>query len=580
MRPYSVEIFDRGLNFLYTTLLDADEFVYRFDLMDPVKNTIMVPKDFKPAALRPNEPTAPYGWYIRIFRPGEEYQGYISGFEAGEVQNKITFSQMITLFDISCYVDVAEELAATIENYIKTLIIAEFVNNSDSLHITGLTAARISTTTSTTGSFEYQDTDDEYTVIDLLDDLIYPAFTTYSIVTDVTFDPQTKAINVTIGRNTSAAVTIEADLPNVIDAEYTIRKSSKEVNRLDIYDSDTEPPTIYSYYLHPGGSWNTTDNNRIYPVVNNITVIKGRTLARKVVDKRYNLLLRKISAYADYDGTLSASQITELNTAISTFLPKYLEYFGYPANGAEAVNGRFVNYDQTDTTETNAPIPDEAENVKVASYTYDIVAAKKSKVALKAQLHFTPYSSWNQFWIETDTPYITMDYGSDDAGDDGTTNHVRVTATIRMINYEYYNLIRDQAGDWVIGYKYPAANATMSVHFTHAMAKKAFEEYKKTDEYAAEVEAVYGQTADEVMQEKAAEIFGRNRYSNLIELQTISNDSMVKPLELTLGRTANVIHDGVQYSTILSGREVDRGKTLLRFGTIRLELTSYLKGRY
>jgi hypothetical protein len=49
---------------------------------------------------------------------------------------------------------------------------------------------------------------------------------------------------------------------------------------------------------------------------------------------------------------------------------------------------------------------------------------------------------------------------------------------------------------------------------------------------------------------------------------------------MQMGRIVEIIHDGVIYNSVLSGREVASGVIKLIFGTIRLELTSYLKGRY
>ena len=571
MRPYNVEIFDRSLNFLYTTLLDADDFVYRFDLMDPVKNTIEVPKDFNPAEIRPDDPTAPRGWYIRIIRPGEEYQGYISGFEAGETNNKITFSQMITLLDINCLVRAWEVSGAPIEYYIKTMILAEFVNNVDSLHITGLSESTISTTTDTFGTFEYQDTDDDYVKIDLLDDLIYPAFVTYDIVTNVFFNPQAKTINVEIGKNENTAKTIEADLPNIIDADYTIRKSSKEVNRVDVYDLAKDPPSLNSFFLHSDGSWNATDNDRVYPVINSILAVDGYSLAKKVVDNKYNAQLAVMSLYSKYEGTLSASQISALNTAVAMLLPLYISTCGFPGTAIGTItNGTVVSYN-ADPKETIRP----TGPIVVASYSYDIAAEKWNVTTRQVRLVFTPKVELNTEWDESQPVYVDRTNGYD-----YSNNHVRTTATVRMINYDVTNLHFDP--DWGI-FQYaihPSADISVTVYFTYELAQKGFNEYRKTAAYEAEVQAAYSTATYMAMEEKAASLFERNKYSNLIELQMLRDDGMVKPMEWEMGRTANVIHDGVQYSTILSGREVDKGKALLRFGTIRLELTSYLKGRY
>jgi hypothetical protein len=198
MKPYNVEIFDRNLNFKYSALLDADDFSASEDAMDPVKNTVNLPKDFVPLQLDPTDPRAPRGWYVRILGEEMEVQGIVTAFESDEEKGRLTFSQMITRLDLNMLVGVGDISASnSIESYIKQLITAEFINSADAKQvIPGLTT--VTTTTSTTGTFDYTDTDDETAIIDFLDDIVYPAFELYSIVTNVRFDPQTKTINITI----------------------------------------------------------------------------------------------------------------------------------------------------------------------------------------------------------------------------------------------------------------------------------------------------------------------------------------------------------------------------------------------
>jgi hypothetical protein len=111
-------------------------------------------------------------------------------------------------------------------------------------------------------------------------------------------------------------------------------------------------------------------------------------------------------------------------------------------------------------------------------------------------------------------------------------------------------------------------------------ASTAISDYKKTSAYEAEIQAIYSQAVATAMYQRAKALFAKNKYSNLITLSVLSNDTLVNPLTIPIGATAQIIHKGTVFNSILSGRQTGNGLTTLTFGTVRLELTSYLKGRY
>lgn len=77
-------------------------------------------------------------------------------------------------------------------------------------------------------------------------------------------------------------------------------------------------------------------------------------------------------------------------------------------------------------------------------------------------------------------------------------------------------------------------------------------------------------------QSEAHNVFGNLAYSNLIELTMLNGDTLVRPEEMEFGQVVRILSDGVEYSSILTGRE--RGKnTKLIFGTVRLDLTKILR---
>lgn len=78
--------------------------------------------------------------------------------------------------------------------------------------------------------------------------------------------------------------------------------------------------------------------------------------------------------------------------------------------------------------------------------------------------------------------------------------------------------------------------------------------------------------------DKAWNVFSTNAYENLIEIECMKDDTLIAPDTMQVGQVANVISNGSVYQTILTGKKVtDRCRLI--FGTIRLELTTQLKGR-
>ena len=527
MKPFNVEIFDRNLNYKYSYLLDSSEFNYSEDAMDPVKNTIPTPSNFSPVELDPADGRAPKGWYLRVLNDEIEIQGIITVYESEETRGKLTFSQMITRLDLNMLVNVGDLTQYTIENYIKKLITDEFINSTDAKQvIPGL--SNVEVTTSTTGTFEYTDTDEERVSIDFLDDLVYPAFELYSIITDVTFNPQTKTINISIGQKNAQAITIEADLPNISDASFTIQKYSKEINKVDCYDIAQDPPARTNFYLHPDGTWNTdAQNNRIVPIVNSIVQLDGYAAAKAVIDAQLNEQYLIFCDLNETSITLTTAEKSTLDAFAAKVCPPYV---------------------------ANNPIPQPS------------IAGSDS-----VSIGSTSYSTDRQYYDE----YTASLYWEDDV--------VEHRARLRgdYVNCRVHVMIEARVtAARTYGGQQWTDSAYLQKPFTNQLAQTGLNLYKKTAAYEAEIAAVYAQAVADAMQARAKALFAKNKYSNLIELSMLVDDDLVKPLTLELGNAVSIIHKGVSYSSILSGRSWASGLATLTFGTIRLELTSFLKGRY
>lgn len=527
MKPFNVEIFDREINYKYSFLLDPSEFSYSEDAMDPVKNTILTPSDFSPSELDPSDGRAPRGWYLRILNDETEIQGIITVYESGENRGKLTFSQMITRLDLNMLVNVGDLTQYTIENYIKKLITEEFIDSSDDKQIIfGL--SDVDVTSSTTGTFLYTDTDEEQAAIDFLDDIVYPAFELYSIVTDVKFNPQTKTISISVGQKNAQVITIEADLPNISSSSFVIQKYSKEINKIDAYDIAQSPPTRYNFYLHPNGSWDSDGvNNRIEPIVNAIVQLDGYAAAKAVIDGQLNEQYLAFSALNELTRDLTTAEKTVIDNFAAKVCPPYAA--NNPLSKPSISGSDSVTIGSTSYT-TSAMVYDEY----ASSFYWE-----DDPIEQRARLR-TNYSSCRIH----------------------TMLRALVTAKRTYGDTQWTN------------------TAYLQKPFTNQMAQQGLNLYKKTAAYEAEISAIYSQAVADAMALKAKALFAKNKYSNLIELSMLVDDSMIKPLNLELGNAMNIIHKGVSYSSILSGRSWSKGLVKLTFGTIRLELTSFLKGRY
>lgn len=103
-----------------------------------------------------------------------------------------------------------------------------------------------------------------------------------------------KKITIQIGVKAQGTFFIEADLPNVVEKSIIINESSQDMNKLIIYDQ-ADLVTNVIYYKHPDGTYDTSDTNRIVPVIYGITsvaVAEGETfsaVAKDAADKQFDV---------------------------------------------------------------------------------------------------------------------------------------------------------------------------------------------------------------------------------------------------------------------------------------------------
>lgn len=546
MRPYEIEIFDNNLNFKFNALLNA--FDYKVDAISQAKNTFKITKDFKPSS-------DPRGWFVIIERwdnmghLAEYYNGVIVAFEESEDFNAVTFSDIVTLFDVNVPLLTVGIQGVSIESYISNVITNTFVNNSDAAQNISI-IADVSTRSTTYGSLDCFNTDDEVVSVNILHDLINQAYGAYGIYVSVEISMQYRALYVRIGVPSHTTRTIEGDLPNVIDSQFTIKKEQNtQVNKVIIFDKHTM--TERYYYLYTDGTVSTSSaisgKTRVTPVHTKVLITDKYSMAKNIIDSKYEGYLDTLSDLAINSRTLTNAEFAALQDVCNVLMPMYRLYVGLPSysfnkvyDNSEPGYGNLFNF----TCDAGYPF--------IQSTTNSVV-----KECSDEGSRFTRFGDNNKSIVwgyDYDTQY-------------------------NFYGHSMFNVIIKVEGSYTIGDSQMGISAFQYDHipFGRDEGSKAVSGYKMTAAYIAEIESALDSAVIlNQMQSWAESEFAKNSYNNYIELTVPQSDSMINPQNMSIGQVVNIIHDGVSYNSILTGKEISGGLVKLIFGTIRLDLTKIL----
>lgn len=267
MKVYNVEIFDRAFHLLdHTNVSDVS---YSIDYLSPVANTITV---FNCNAHK--------GDYIRIQSSDDEFFGIITAITTqSEKLINIEYKDFLSVFDTDVLFNTDLQGTSTLETVLKNLITSMFISNTDTeQNIPGLSVETVGSTTDWGFNLKSDTEGKHHCIINFYSVLIARALEKYAVVITVTPDVQEQAIVLTIGAIQDTSKKIEADLPNVIEKNIVIKETTNDVNKLIVYNT-ADYSTNRIYYLHPNGTYNTTNSNRITPVVQEIKAVDGTNFA-------------------------------------------------------------------------------------------------------------------------------------------------------------------------------------------------------------------------------------------------------------------------------------------------------------
>lgn len=290
MKPYNVEIFNRQFELLAHTNIGDIEIEYDYLSPDDTSITARLKgfyDTFAAQAVIPdggglrslNIPELEglmdevgVGAYIRIQRDDTDIFGVITSITSANDKLLTTFGIRAfpsAIFDTDIMFDTNTQGNIALETVIADIITANWISNADTLqNIPGLSVTTTSSTTSWGMNLKSDTEGSHYCIIDFYEVLIRRALEEYEIAIQTSVDFKNDTIVLTIGKITETQ-TIEADLPNVFNSSFLINESSKNTNKLDVYNT-ANYTTIRTYYKHTDGTYDTTNDDRIYPVVREV----------------------------------------------------------------------------------------------------------------------------------------------------------------------------------------------------------------------------------------------------------------------------------------------------------------------
>lgn len=256
MSQYSVDIFDLDLNLVHHDILEDP--VIDDDRLSPNTTTIEIKKTT----------LVPASGYVHL--DGDiVFDGIIDAVSDDEDITKIDIKPLICMFDRNLLVSLEYQKSSTsLEAVIQALINNYWVDvTGDALANMPVTVSIVGDTRHSNWTLDLEPKSDEINkaIVNFLDDIILPAFERYGIVLNGAIDFSTMKIAFSI-ENPSEYQMIDADNPMVKLIEFMPDKMDGEINKLIILNGENYTDRI-TYYLHPNGTYNTTNDNRITPVV-------------------------------------------------------------------------------------------------------------------------------------------------------------------------------------------------------------------------------------------------------------------------------------------------------------------------
>lgn len=259
MQAYNVEIFDPAFNLIQHS--NINDVSYALDYLSQVENTIRVPFNGD-IAIRD---------YIHIVNDKRDFFGVVSGIDTEQMPEgwiQVRYKPFTSLFDSAVMFDTdLQGSSTTLEQMIAGFITDYWISNADAVqNIVGLSVSTISSTSGWGFNLKSDVEGLHKCIINFLNTIIVRAMSKYRVGLYVTPDFEAKTIHIDVGVINTGTFYIESELPNIFVQNIVINENVHDVNKLVVYSQANMSSTI-TYYLHPDGSYNTTNSNRVTPVL-------------------------------------------------------------------------------------------------------------------------------------------------------------------------------------------------------------------------------------------------------------------------------------------------------------------------
>lgn len=272
---YKAEFFDRNFDFKFFSVISEPEIKTDYLTLDKSTITLPLVADIS------------RGWFCHVtYGKNVVFQGTVASINQSKNTTVIQLSPMMSLFDIQIYKDRSTYSKADIEGWIAGIITETFINSGDNIqNVTGLT---VTADTHTNGvALNLEDN-----IHELWKDIAIKAIENAKITISCGFDPQNRVVSTEIkSHSNQAEITIEADLPNVINQNFTLRDDWGSTNKCVIINQDDESEQAVYY----ASDYSAPTVCKIQTV----SVESGKTFAQTAKDKADDILKK-----SDFDNLI------------------------------------------------------------------------------------------------------------------------------------------------------------------------------------------------------------------------------------------------------------------------------------
>lgn len=264
MRAYNVEFFDSSFELKHRTNVSRPDI--DSDYLSIEENTVTI--------LSTDE--VEKDMYIRLHCLDIDEFGIVTGLEnQNDVQLIVSYKPLTTLFEQKVLINTSYQNNSemSLEQTIADAITDNWISNTDTSKNIPLASVEVLTeTVSWTLNLTPTDSGMTYCICNFYDSVITAALSKYKIAVTVVPDYQNKTIVFQIGANEQDTEYLETDMPNILSKSVNVGEVDIDINKLTVYDS-TDYTSYITYYLHSDFSYDTTDDDRLTPVYENIVSV-------------------------------------------------------------------------------------------------------------------------------------------------------------------------------------------------------------------------------------------------------------------------------------------------------------------